>query len=120
MDDRRPAAPSVWPESFGVVTREALAWDCWVVASDRGGVGEPVVEGVNGHIVDVADIDGLTSTLRQIHGNPETPEYSTSLRRWAGLADDVAALHLKVAGKRAETVIHPEVDGVRARGAQSW
>ena len=61
-------APS---ESFGLVPREALACGCWVVASDRGAVGEPVVEGVNGHIVDVADIGGLTSILRQIYGNPE-------------------------------------------------
>jgi glycosyltransferase involved in cell wall biosynthesis len=117
-------APSVWPESFGLVTREALACGCSVVAPDRGAVGEPVVEGVNGHIVDVADIGGLTSILRQIDGNPEKyrqpPEYSTPLRRSADQADDLAALYPKVAGKRAETVIGPEADGGRARVAQNW
>jgi glycosyltransferase involved in cell wall biosynthesis len=93
-------APSVWPESFGLVTREALACGCWVVASNRGAVGEPVVEGVNGHIVDVADINGLTSILRQIDGNPgkyrRPPEYSTPLRRSTDQADDLAALYLKI------------------------
>lgn len=29
-------APSLWPESFGLVTREAQAAGLWVVASDRG------------------------------------------------------------------------------------
>jgi glycosyltransferase involved in cell wall biosynthesis len=112
------------PQSFGLVTREALACGCWVVAPDRGAVGEPVVEGVNGHIVDVADIGGLTSILRQIDGNPEKyrqpPEYSTPLRRSADQADDLTALYPKVAGKRAETVIGPEADGGRARVAQNW
>ncbi len=41
-------APSVWPESFGLVTREALACGCWVAAPDRRSVGKPLVAGVNG------------------------------------------------------------------------
>lgn len=41
-------APSMWPESYGLVTREAAACGCWVVASDLGGIGEDVVEGKSG------------------------------------------------------------------------
>lgn len=37
-------APSVAPESFGLVTREAAACGCWVVASDIGAIGEDVTE----------------------------------------------------------------------------
>src|SRR5262249_24739505 len=48
-------APSIWPESFGLLTREALHFGCWVVASDRGSIGACVTEGVNGHIIDVSD-----------------------------------------------------------------
>lgn len=33
-------APSTWPESFGLVTREAAACGCWIVASNLGGIGE--------------------------------------------------------------------------------
>lgn len=35
-------APSTWPESFGLVTREAAACHCWVVASNLGGIGEDI------------------------------------------------------------------------------
>ncbi|MGI9283596.1 MAG: glycosyltransferase [Endozoicomonas sp.] len=41
-------APSIWPESYGLVTREATACGCWVVASDLGGIGEDVIEGETG------------------------------------------------------------------------
>lgn len=44
-------APSTWPESYGLVTREASACGCWVVASDLGGIGEDVIEGESGLIV---------------------------------------------------------------------
>jgi len=41
-------APSLWPESYGLVTREAAASNCWVVASTLGGIGEDVIEGKSG------------------------------------------------------------------------
>jgi len=41
-------APSMWPESFGLVTREAAACGCWVVASDIGGIGEDIIDGKTG------------------------------------------------------------------------
>ena len=63
-------APSLWPESFGLVTREAIAAGCWVVASDRGAVGEPVVDGINGHLVSVDTVDGLVDVIRQIDADP--------------------------------------------------
>lgn len=45
-------APSTWPESFGLVTREAAACGCWVVASNMGGIGEDVIEGENGYVIE--------------------------------------------------------------------
>lgn len=44
-------APSIWPESFGLVTREAARCGCWVVASDIGGIGEDVEHEVNGFVI---------------------------------------------------------------------
>lgn len=44
-------APSTWPESFGLVTREAVACGCWVVASNLGGIGEDIVPGVSGYVI---------------------------------------------------------------------
>jgi glycosyltransferase involved in cell wall biosynthesis len=45
-------APSIWPESYGLVTREAAAAGVWVMASNIGGIGEDIVEGVNGNRID--------------------------------------------------------------------
>lgn len=44
-------APSTWPESYGLVTREASACGCWVVASNLGGIGEDIIEGESGILV---------------------------------------------------------------------
>ena len=63
-------APSIWPESYGLVTREALAAGLWVVASDRGAIGQDVVQGENGFVVDVADHRELVSVLAQIDADP--------------------------------------------------
>ena len=58
-------APSIWPESFGLVTREANGCGCWVVASNLGGVGEDVLEGENGFVIDPTQ-KALEKTLQKI------------------------------------------------------
>ena len=37
-------APSIWPESFGLVSREALSAGLWVIASDSGALAEPILQ----------------------------------------------------------------------------
>ena len=64
-------APSVWPESYGLVAREALHYGKWVVASSRGAIGEDVVPGKNGWIVDVSDPAALPLVLAEVEANPE-------------------------------------------------
>jgi glycosyltransferase involved in cell wall biosynthesis len=90
-------APSVWPESFGLVTREALYCGCWVIASDRGSVSDCVVEGQNGHIVDVGDTDDLIRVLTLIDRNPERYRQPVrpqpTLRRVRDQVDDLAGLY---------------------------
>lgn len=44
-------APSIWPESYGLVTREASACGCWIVASNLGGIGEDVDHNKNGFVI---------------------------------------------------------------------
>ncbi|WP_082829879.1 glycosyltransferase [Ectothiorhodospira sp. BSL-9] len=58
-------APSTWPESFGLVTREAAACGCWVVASDMGGIGEDLVEGITGHVINPTE-KALNDVLNKI------------------------------------------------------
>lgn len=64
------AAPSIWPESFGLVTREAVAAGCWVIASDIGAIGEDVVLGRNGFVVSAGSLDKLERVFHEIETNP--------------------------------------------------
>jgi glycosyltransferase involved in cell wall biosynthesis len=63
-------APSIWPESFGLVTREASACNCWVVASDIGAIGEDVNEDVDGHIVAANHLQDLVDVINRIDRSP--------------------------------------------------
>lgn len=60
-------APSVCPESFGLVTREAAASGCWVVASDVGAIGEDVTND-NGHRISPT-LESLSLVLMEISKN---------------------------------------------------
>ncbi|MFE1601955.1 glycosyltransferase [Methylobacterium sp. ID0610] len=81
-------APSIWPESFGLVSREALSAGCWVVASRLGAMGEAVVEGENGFLVDVTRPDDLARVLHLIDSDPETYTRSPARRPDLRTADD--------------------------------
>lgn len=63
-------APSTWPESFGLVTREATAAGLWVVASNLGAVAENIEDGGNGRIIDVTTPRGLAAALSEIDADP--------------------------------------------------
>ncbi|MGO3346289.1 MAG: glycosyltransferase [Marinomonas sp.] len=62
-------APSMWPESYGLVTREAAACGCWVVASELGGIGEDVREGITGFKV-APELMVLTKVIETIDKQP--------------------------------------------------
>jgi glycosyltransferase involved in cell wall biosynthesis/cytochrome c-type biogenesis protein CcmH/NrfG len=93
-------APSIWPESFGLVTREAIHFGCWVVTSDRGSIGDDIIDGVNGHLIDVSDASALIHILTMIDGNPQRylnePPAVPLTRRASGQADDLAALYKEI------------------------
>ena len=64
-------APSIWPESYGLVTREALALGLWVIASDCGAIGQDVTDGKNGFLIDVRDHRALSDCLARIDVDPD-------------------------------------------------
>jgi glycosyltransferase involved in cell wall biosynthesis len=72
-------APSIWPESYGLVTREALQAGLWVIASDRGAIGDCIIEGVNGNIVNVEDHLGLMSALQNLPTQLENRNQDTNV-----------------------------------------
>jgi glycosyltransferase involved in cell wall biosynthesis len=102
-------APSIWPESHGLVTREALALGLWVVASDRGAIGQDVVESENGFVVDVADHHALAACLANIDADPDTfarsPARRPVLRRAEDQARDIHAVYQRILAAGSEQEI---------------
>lgn len=95
------AAPSLWPESFGLVTREALLAGVPVIASDRGDVGRHVTPGVDGWIVDVATPQALYDLLARLDRGDETvPVVSSehSFRRPADQVEELVSLYRGLTG----------------------
>jgi tetratricopeptide (TPR) repeat protein len=64
-------APSMWPESYGLVTREAAAAGVWVVASNKGALAEDLIPGVNGDVFDPDYPEELLKILKRIDQEPE-------------------------------------------------
>ncbi len=122
-------APSVWPESYGLVAREALHCGCWVVASDRGSIGEYVLDGLNGFIVDVNGPDGLIAALQRIDRDAarylNSPTERPVMRTTANQADELAELYLDILGREIDStpakrsvsagVVEPEAEFAKLR-----
>ncbi len=93
-------APSIWPESFGLVTREALMCGCRVIASDRGGIGQCIEHGENGLVINVEDADPLRNALAEVDANPEhylsPPVETPQLRLAIHQARDLVKLYRKL------------------------
>ncbi|QVL52563.1 MAG: glycosyltransferase [Cyanobium sp. M30B3] len=60
-------APSIWPESFGLVTREAISAGLWVIASDIGALAEPIKDGINGNSLRPNDVEELAAAILDVH-----------------------------------------------------
>lgn len=91
-------APSLWPESFGLVTREAQSAGLWVVASNRGAIGEDLTNDVDGFQISVERPDELSEVLARI--NADTARYRRSppkskrpVRTMADQAQDLLMLY---------------------------
>jgi glycosyltransferase involved in cell wall biosynthesis/tetratricopeptide (TPR) repeat protein len=84
-------APSVWPESYGLVAREAAQAGCWVVASDRGAIGQDV-RPENGFVIDVSDSAALSGVFAELNANPAHYQERVPHRKLRTAADQAAEL----------------------------
>lgn len=66
--------PSRVPETFSLVTHEALSVGKPVIASNIGAIPEAVIDGANGFLFEPGNIDQLTMILGRIKDNPEILE----------------------------------------------
>ena len=89
-------ATSTWPESYGLVTREALQAGCRVIASDRGAIGADV-SGELGFVVSVDTPAPLAAVLARINADPArycvAPTTKPRLRTSLEQAHELAALY---------------------------
>ena len=84
-------APSIWPESYGLVTREAAACGCWVVASNLGGIGEDVIEGQSGFVIEPT-LEELITCLEKIDRKPAQFKAAISVPKLRCVSEQVKEL----------------------------
>jgi glycosyltransferase involved in cell wall biosynthesis len=66
--------PSVWPENSPVTIMEAMASGIPVIASDIGGGGELVEDGITGFLVPPRDTRALAESIRHLLAHPDIRE----------------------------------------------
>ena len=94
-------APSIWPESFGLVSREAALRGIWVVAAEAGGLAEDVVEGVTGYTFPMRDSGALLSILQKLddeadyflHNGPDADVSRKRIRKLSEQVDELVGLY---------------------------
>ena len=64
------AVPSLWPEPFGIVGLEAMAYARPVVAFGVGGVPEWLADGETGHLVEPRDVTALADRIAALLADP--------------------------------------------------
>lgn len=78
-------APSLLPESFGIVALEAAAAGKPTIASNHGGLRDVVVDGETGFLVEPGDREGLRVALARLAGDAELrARMGEAARRHAG------------------------------------
>jgi glycosyltransferase involved in cell wall biosynthesis len=63
--------PSVWPENSPVTITEAMASSIPVIASDVGGIGELVEDGVTGYLIPLGDSLAIAERIGRFLARPE-------------------------------------------------
>ncbi len=87
------AAPSIWPESYGLVTREARAFGVAVIAGDRGDIGRGIEEGRDGWVIDVSDETALRALLVKLNADPESGRLQPTLPDVVDIPEAVDRIH---------------------------
>lgn len=74
--------PSQWKESFGLVVREALARNVWVISTESGGAIEDIQQGINGQIVPLdGDYRKLKQSIIECLENDYMKEHTNPLKK---------------------------------------
>lgn len=84
--------PSLWPESFGMATREATVRGVWVIAMNAGGLAEDLIDGKNGTITPMGDIASFAKAVQQafdLKRPYQLTSISSDIRSFVAQADEL-------------------------------
>lgn len=97
--------PSLWPEPFGIVGIEAMAYGKPVLAFDVGGISEWLEDGKTGYLIPRGDIRALTDKIIFLVDNPEIAKKMGQAGRLSVDMRFTAALHCESLARLFQSVI---------------
>lgn len=71
LDSIATIIPSIYLEAFGLTVIESFAYSKPVIGSKIGGIGEIIQNGVNGKLFEVANIEQLTTAIKDMYVNQD-------------------------------------------------
>jgi glycosyltransferase involved in cell wall biosynthesis len=86
------AAPSIWPESYGLVVREAMSAGIPVIVGNRGDIARGVRDGVDGWIVNVADEKDIAALFDRLDKDPSLANLRPQAPKVVSVAEAVDTL----------------------------
>ena len=97
-------------EPLGVVSMEAMAMEVATLATDAGGVGEIITDGVDGKLVPPGDPDALADALEQLARDPDQRRRLARAGRQSIIANfdsrrGAATLYERLFGRRPEALL---------------
>ena len=104
-------------EPFGIIALEAAAAGTPLVASNAGGLGEAVVDGVTGLSFEPADVAGLTSAIRETLDSPSAAQQRANAARerltedfdWNVVAAETALVYQAAKRRVRHPLRRPEI-----------
>lgn len=92
--------PSQCKESFGLVAREALIRDKWVISTDSGGTIEDIIDGVNGRVIPLGQDtsffkEAIIETFSFDWSSYENP-YATNIHTFDDQASELRSILIDV------------------------
>ncbi len=106
--------PSLWEETFSVVSAEAMSYGVPVLASRIGALPDTVLDGVTGKFFPPGDVDALAIALRRLWDNPSLCRKLGEAGRRRVEVEFSEAAHLRQLRLAYERALSP---GARARPA---
>lgn len=109
-------APSLWPESYGLVTREAAAAGVWVVAAKVGGLAEDLRPGIDSHVFTPGATHELVTILQELDANParyreRVPVAAERIHSVAAQVDELDALYRELLQRDTARAVRPQLAG---------